>query len=289
MPAVQYIEKRMKKRILLISVFLIVFVRVGFTQVERYHLKTFDNEFYSEKMQFRGSFGYYLGSDEFVHVDTAFFTDLINNRKVPTVNLVPALYIGSIGLMFNRIYTNVCYSYTPDKEKENDSLKSVLRQSSYSLNLGYNIYREKWVRRSISKKDSSVRINKYACVISPYFGIKVFRLRHITSINEKRITLQQYIDNPGYDIRVIQVSCPIGVNMTFNFDERYSFGFYVSYLYNLSEHPAIRSQRNRISTTAGLPIANFCFGLGVGFGFNDFYKKQNHKNDSYNQGYGYQN
>jgi hypothetical protein len=271
----QYIEKRMNKSILLISVLLVLFVRVGFTQEESYHLKTYENKFHSEKMQFRGSFGYYLSSAEFVHVDTAFFTDLFNNKKVPTVNLVPALYIGSIGFMVNRIYTNVCYSYSPDKEKKNDSLKSVLRQSSYSLNLGYNIFREKWIWRSISKKDSSVRINKFACVISPYFGIKVFRLRHITSINEKHIFLQQYIDTPGYDLRVIQVSCPIGVNMTFNFDEKYSFGFYVSYLYNLNEHPAIRSQRNRISTTAGLPIANFCFGLGVGFGFNNFYRKVN--------------
>ncbi|MDD3741310.1 MAG: hypothetical protein PHH30_08710 [Bacteroidales bacterium] len=270
-------------------VLLIVFTSTGFAQEDSYYLNAYDNKLDTGKMQFRGMFGYYYVSGEFVRVDTTFFTELFNNKGIPTVNPESAFQIGSLGFMFNRLYSNFSYSYTLDKEKEKDSLKSVLRQSSYSLTFGYNIFRKKWEWKSISKKDSNSTFRNFTCVISPFIGIKTFRLRHITSNNEKSITFQQYFEKPGYDLRIIQFSCPVGINMTFNFNDRYSFGFYVSYLYHLNEYPIIKSPQDRISNTANLPIKNLYFGLGCGVGWNDFYKKKAHNKSVYLNEYDYNN
>jgi len=249
----------------------------GFAQECSDYLNAYDNIIDTGKMQFRGMFGYYYASGEFVKVDTNFFTELFNNKGIPTVNTESAFQTGSLGFMYNRLYSNLSYSYTLDKEKENDSLKSVLRQSSYSLTFGYNIFNKKWEWEKISKKDSTVTQREFSCVISPFIGIKTFRLRHITSNNAKSITIQQYFDKPGYDLRILQVSCPIGINMTFNLYDWFSFGLYASYLYHLNKHPIIKSPKDRISNNLNLPIKNFYFGMGCGVGFNKLYRKRSIK------------
>lgn len=266
----------MYKFIFYLFVFSIVITRTGLSQ----DYNNYTNNIHTFKpglikKQFRGFYGYFFTSGEFAKVDTSFFSNLLKNKpEIPTVKVVPSFYITSIAYMHNRIYTNFGFSYSNKNKMENDSLKSFLRQTSFSLNIGYNLARKIWEWETVSKRDSIVFKKKMSCVISPYIGIKSFRLRHVTTYKEKDLSLEQYLEKPEFDLRVNQLTFPIGLNMTFNFYDIYSVGFQIAYLYTISDHPTIKTPHYKINNSTNLPINNLCFSLGLGMGFNRFYKNE---------------
>lgn len=256
---------------------LIFFSTNGFTQ-DKYYPEYFNKKIDTNKIQFRGYFGYFFASGEVIKVDSNFLTKLLINNSIPVANPLPAFQIATLGFMYNRLYSSFRYSYSiADNEKKKDTLKSVLRQSSFSLTFGYNVFRKKYEWETFAKKDSAVQRKSFAFVITPYVGIKVFRFRHITSYVSKNITLDQYLNFPGYDLRVIQFTCPVGVNATFLLNNWFSFGFYSSYLFHLHEYPIIKATQDRIKTNINGPVKNFNFGMGCGFGFNHFYRNKIYK------------
>lgn len=138
------------------------------------------------------------------------------------------------------------------KEASIDSLgvKSKLKQSSIAIKCGYNLLTKEWV------------------IISPYVGFRMFRFRHLTSRTNSRITIEDYINQPNIDLRVTQFSVVGGLNVTFNYKNHISYGFYVDYVQNLHKIPIVRTKGDRLRTNVQSPVNQLLIGIGMGIGLN---------------------
>lgn len=145
------------------------------------------------------------------------------------------------------------FSYSFGNEERNDSLVSTLNQYSLATRFGYNI------------------IKSPVVVVSPYVGIRYTRFRHLTSLNDRKVSFDEYMLMRDIDLRVAQYTGAIGINSTFLIKEMLSVGFYASYLIDFSDNPIIRTNSNRIRHKLNNPIDDFVIGIGFGIGFNDFY------------------
>lgn len=221
-------------------------------QVKRDSIPSYELEYYQPAAYFSGFHGYYLTSIEYIPVQKEFFKKLIENEDIPAVELKPACTLAWFSFMRNWMYTNLSYSYLFNEEAVKDSLISKLNQNSVAIRFGYNL------------------IAKQKVVLSPYIGLRYTAFSHKTSLKWKNITLEEYMSVRTIDLRVSQFSGEIGINSTFLASERWSFGFYASYMFDFSSRPIIRTKGNRIIHDAGNPVDNFVFGLGLGFGFNTF-------------------
>ncbi len=213
-----------------------------------------ESEIYQPKTYFMGFHGYFLTSIEFIPLQTDLFEKLISNENIPTVELNPSYYLAWISYMRNWMYSNLSYSYTIGDKVEKDSLVSKLNQNSIALRFGYNI-----IKNSI-------------VVISPYVGFRYTHFKHVTSLLKEDISLNDYTLMRDIDLRVSQFSGAIGINSTFLIEERWSVGFYASYLIDINNNPIVRTKSYALTNKIGNPINNFVIGLGFGMGVNEFYK-----------------
>ncbi len=213
---------------------------------------TLKMETYHPKAYFIGLHGYYITSAEIIPVQTDLFERLISNEDIPTVELNPGFTLAWMSFMRNWMYTSLSYSYTLSDKEEKDSLVSKLTQYSLAAQFGYNL------------------IKKPKVVVSPYFGLRYTRFKHITTLKDKNVTLDNYMLVRDLDLRVSQFSGAIGINSTFLVSNMWSAGFYVSYLIDFSNNPIIRTKENRMNYKISNPINNFVIGLGFGMGFNEF-------------------
>jgi hypothetical protein len=250
-------------RIILSLITVLIAISIGHSQNKRFNKQVYKSRslecFYTN----------IFPSCEIIGVNSLFLIDIFKNKGIPIVHPNPVSYISSIGYLRNRIYSNANWTYAIGDYNKNDSLKSELMQYSFSFTLGYNIHNRKREWEKTSRHDSIIKKKEFSYIISTYLGIRTFRLRYLISENEKKINLNNYLDKPGYDIRAIQVSWPIGINVTFIFDDLSSLNFNISYLCNFdNQHPLIRAPQGRIRDSFDLPFRNFAFSIGYGFGMN---------------------
>jgi len=204
------------------------------------------------RRNFSGFHGYYLTSGEIIPVQHEIFEELITSDDIPIVQLNSGYSLGWMSMMHNWWFTSISYSYNSDESAEQDSLVSTLNQNSIAARFGYNIIRRQGI------------------VVSPYVDLRYTRFRHQTSLNEKVVSLDDYMLVRDIDLRVGQFSGAIGINTTFVTYNNLSFGFYASYLIHLGNNPIISTPGNRIKMDAGNPLDNFVIGMGMGMGFNVF-------------------
>jgi hypothetical protein len=207
--------------------------------------------FNKKKKSFNGFHGYYMVSGEMLFLDGDYFKKILGQINAPAVELQPYGYLSWMSYMKDRLFTSMGYSYA-DATQKNDTLRSRLNQSNYAFNIGYNILATESV------------------VISTYVGLRLFRFRHITGRNRRSVDLVDYLSDSNYDLRVSQFSGTCGINTTFNYNDKLSFGFYFSYVENLHHCPIIKVPRNRIRSSVGSPVKNLVIGMGMGVGFNRF-------------------
>lgn len=107
--------------------------------------------------------------------------------------------------------------------------------------------------------------------VSAYGGIRYTRFRQLTGLKQRRVALEEYLLSPDIDLRVSQFSAEIGFNASVPLGNIMSIGFFAAYLHPLQKNPFVRTRENRITNaTIVNPLGNMAFGLGLGFGFNDF-------------------
>lgn len=213
----------------------------------RQHTYTID----SGKTRIEGYYGYYY-SGNIERVDSAYFQKILG--KEYTLPISAAYQYGaSMGFIRGKLFIGNTFHFQ-DTKKEMDTLSSKLNQLTASINLGYNIF----TRKSFS--------------ISPYIGLKYNRFRYRESTNLKKIDLDSYIKNPGYDLRVSEFSIPVGINFNFLYKNWFSYGFQISYNNPFTHLSFINSSNNRITGIDEKVLGNLNFSIGFGFGFSNFFK-----------------
>lgn len=205
----------------------------------------------STKTRIEGYYGYYF-SGTIERVDSSYFQRLLGKEYVSPVSS-SYQYGGNIGFMRGKLFIGSNFNFH-DTKREMDTLSSKLNQFTTSLNLGYNIVQ----RKSFS--------------ISPYVGLKYNRFRYRELNHLKKIDLNTYLENPGYDLRVSEFSVPIGVSFNFLYKNWFSYGFQVSYNNPFTHFSFVNSANNRIIGINEKILDSLNFSMGFGFGFNYLYK-----------------
>ncbi len=199
--------------------------------------------------------GLYYSAMELIPVQEDFFGRLFEDKNIPAVDLFPVHYLANISFMRNRMYSGISYSSTSSGNVEkNDSLISELNQYSLAAKSGYNFV----VHKSV--------------VVSSFAGLRYTRFKHLTNLRKRNLSLDEYLENPGIDLRVSQFSAEVGLNASFPINKNYSIQVFVSYLMGLDNYPIIRSDGNRIHEDIINPVKNnIIFGLSFGAGSHDFW------------------
>jgi hypothetical protein len=103
-------------------------------------------------------------------------------------------------------------------------------------------------------------------------ALKWNRYRLINSDNERRIPIQQYVDERDLDIRFNQLTGFVGLNLSFKFykynplrSNYWTFGIYGGYCFKINDKPWVYSKRNRLTTDAEIEVDKLNFGIHFSF------------------------
>lgn len=152
-----------------------------------------------------------------------------------------------ISYLNKNLYTSASFSTFSTTDNSDDSLTLNINHHTFEAVIGYNLL--------LRKK----------CFISIYSGLKYNRLRNSIDVKQDEITLDKYLQNRDFDLRVGQLSMTMGLHFSFVYKDQFTIGFYVAYLQKLHKNAWISSENNSISHNFGSPFKNINIGLGMGY------------------------
>jgi hypothetical protein len=159
-----------------------------------------------------------------------------------------------MGVSFSRIYAGIGLGFGYGRKHESDSLVLDLNNTSYYLNLGYDVI-----------KSSRVRL-------TPLLSVRWLRSRLLNYDNEKKIPLSQYLDERDLDLRFNQTIAIAGINLeclmynnAYVNGEYWSIGLFGGYAVKLNQKPWMYSGGNRIMTDSEIGLDHFTFGMNLSF------------------------
>ncbi|HRZ31305.1 MAG TPA: hypothetical protein P5335_11230 [Flavobacterium sp.] len=205
----------------------------------------------STEIKLLGNYGYFF-SGQFEIIDSSYFHNIFGEENSLPLNHAYQ-YGGHLGINRNHLYIGLnCYFNWSKSSSDTISIK--LNQTAYSINLGYNII----INRKI--------------LITPFLGIKYNKYRYRKSNFNNQITIDDYLKNPGYDLKLHEFSLPIGLNMNFNYRNWFSYGLQVSYINPFTHVSYLYSDNNRINNGNKKALGNVSFLIGFGIGVNHLYR-----------------
>jgi hypothetical protein len=145
------------------------------------------------------------------------------------------------------LYTSASFSTFSTTDNSDDSLTLNINHHTLEATIGYNLL--------IHRK----------CFISIYSGLKYNRIRNNIDEKKDEITLEKYLQNRDFDLRIGQLSLATGFHFSYVYKDQYTIGFYVAYLHKLHKNAWISSENNSISHNFGSPFKNINIGLGMGY------------------------
>lgn len=194
-------------------------------------------------------FSMYAYNIDGVGVDKDFLKKELATMNIPNNRWVAATPYGIHAKYHrNRLYASAFMGFLSSENDLNDSLRLRLRAQTLEMSIGVNL------------------IAKGKCLISPYIGLRFNRMRNAVVEKSKSVSIDQYFKNRDIDLRINQLSVPIGINTTFYKIGKYHFGFYAAYLQKLHKNAWIYSEGTKLSHNLGSPYRNWNIGLGFGFG-----------------------
>jgi hypothetical protein len=188
---------------------------------------------------------------DFISVDRDFLTNILKPYGIPSNDISAANPYGiNFSYMRKRLYINGSFGFSSGSTTDiNDTLSLERNSQFYGLAIGHNT------------------IVKRHFVLSPYFGVKFYRIRNITS-QKGQISLANYFQNRDIDLRINQFVATVGLNFSFTYKDKIAYGFYIGYLQNIHKNALLYSLGNRIDNNNGSPIKHLNIGLGLGTYFN---------------------
>jgi len=160
-----------------------------------------------------------------------------------------------LGVSVRRFYTGFRLGMGNSYSDEHDSLIVDLSNTSFSLNLGYDLI-------------SSPRIR-----MTPLISMKLLRFRLQNYRNERKISLAQYLDERDLELRFNQMVAVAGINLEYLIftdvfrtgGDYWSVGAFGGYAMKLNRTPWIYSRGNRLITDSEIGLKRFTFGVSVAF------------------------
>ncbi len=160
-----------------------------------------------------------------------------------------------LGVSVHRFYTGFRLGMGNGYSEEHDTLVVDLSNTSFSLNLGYDLI-------------SSPRIR-----LTPLISLKLLRFRLQNYRNERKIPLTQYLEERDLELRFNQMAAVAGINLEYLIysdifpggGDYWSVGAFGGYAMKLNRTPWIYSRGNRLITSSEIGLKHFTFGLSVSF------------------------
>lgn len=205
----------------------------------------------STEVKLIGSYGYFF-SGQFEKTDSSYFHNIFGENNSLPLNYAYQ-YGGHLAINYNHLFIGLNCYFNWNKSSS-DTISIKLNQTAYSINFGYNII--------ISPK----------FLITPFIGFKYNKYRYRKSNFIEQITIDDYLTNPGYDLKLHEFSLPIGINMNFNYKNWFSYGLQISYINPLTHLSYLYSDNNRINNGNNKALGNVSCLIGFGFGVNHLYR-----------------
>jgi hypothetical protein len=210
----------------------------------------------SRKKRTPPGFNSWFGAD-FRNFDYSSFETSLGYYNVKALNTFQALIAFRIGLDIKNIYVGVDFGFGGGKAIEDDypdSLNYEVNQTMYGLHVGYHV------------------VNSRHFLISPLMGLKLYRSRLIQSASERKIDIEQYLEDPSLDLRFNQLTWFGGLMVQYKFQDEvasgWTIGAYFGYLGRVNTEPWVKSARNRLLTRNSIEVDPFNLGITLGFYFN---------------------
>jgi len=160
-----------------------------------------------------------------------------------------------LGVSVHRFYTGFRLGMGNGYSEEHDTLVVDLSNTSFSLNLGYDLISSRRIR------------------MTPLISLKLLRIRLQNYCNERRIPLTRYLDERDLELRFNQMAAVAGINLEYLIysdifpggGDYWSVGAFGGYAMKLNRTPWIYSRGNRLITSNEIDLRHFTFGLSVSF------------------------
>lgn len=160
-----------------------------------------------------------------------------------------------LGVSVHRFYTGLRFGMGSGYSEEHDTLIVNLSNTSFSLNLGYDLISTPHIR------------------MTPLLSLKWMRLKLRNYRNERKIPLSQYLDERDLELRFNQIVAVAGINLEYLIynnvfgggGDYWSLGAFGGYTMKLNRTPWIFSRGNRLITDNEIGVKNFTFGVSVSF------------------------
>ncbi len=193
-----------------------------------------------------------LGLDIFT-ADFSAYSSLLGEHNTEALNYF-ALTGPEISASFPRLYTDIGIGSGYIYHKKIDTIIVDLTNTLYKFSLGYNLINSERVR------------------LTPLVSVRLLRSRLKNFSGERKIPIEEYLQNREIDLRFRQAMAVAGVNLEYifhsglnAFSEQWSVGIFGGYQLKLHQYPWIRSAGNRITGGRAVRLSPFTAGISISF------------------------
>jgi len=165
-----------------------------------------------------------------------------------------ALVGPEIGVSVSGIYTGLGLGLGYNYKDKYDTLVVDLNTSEYYIDFGYSIIHSARIR------------------LTPLVSVRWLRFRLQNYSDERKISLNQYLEERDLDLRFNQAVAVAGINLdylvytdTHGVGDYWSLGLFGGYAVKLNSKPWVYSRGNRIMTDDQIILKHFTFGLSATF------------------------
>lgn len=191
---------------------------------------------------------------DFIRADFDQFASVLGSYNTDLMNAATGTLGVEMAGTYKRYYAGFSWGYANDYDGNHDSLDIDLNTNQFGLHFGYSL------------------VNSKRFLVVPKVAIKWNRYRLINSNADRKISVQQYVDERDLDIRFNQLTGFAGLNLSFkiyNYNllrtTYWTCGIYGGYCFTLNDKPWVYSKRNRLTTDAEIKVDNV--NLGIHFSF----------------------
>lgn len=192
---------------------------------------------------------------DFVAHNFSDFEDELGADNVYLMNLNSGLLAIEFGGHVNRWVSafNLGFSSRSD---DNDSIAIGFTATQYEFNVGYLV----------------VNGNRFS--LTPMVELKWRRNRLTNSDLNRKIELENYLQNRDLDIRINHTYAVFGLDLAYKmyrynilFSDYWSIGLFAGYRFKLNETPWVYSRENRLMSVNKIDITNFDTSFYIAFNF----------------------
>lgn len=165
-----------------------------------------------------------------------------------------ALVGPEIGVSVSGIYTGLGIGFGYNYRDKYDTLIVDLNASEYYIDFGYSIIHSARIR------------------LTPLVSLRWLRFRLQNYSDERKISMNQYLEERDLDLRFNQAAAVAGINLdylmytdTHGAGDYWSLGLFGGYAVKLNRKPWVYSRGNRIITDDQIILNHFTFGLSATF------------------------